>query len=123
MDCTGKSLVSKGYYYLWAVDILPTRNIAPTSCVQCCMQVQELDSRTFERIAKQGEFLTREYQAELGRDHMSSATKSSRSNLIALGQTVSQMYGEDVARDANLVPKTVAHFLSFKESGRESSRD
>jgi hypothetical protein len=77
------------------------------------MQVQELDSRTFERIAKQGEFLTREYRAELDRDPMSSATGSTRSNLIALGQTVSEMYGEAVARDANLVPKTLAHFLCF----------
>jgi hypothetical protein len=82
------------------------------------MQVQELDSRTFERIAKQGDFLTRLYRVELGRDPMSRATEASRSNLIALGQTVTQMYGDAFARDANLVPTRVANFLSLDASSR-----
>jgi hypothetical protein len=56
--------------------------------------VEELDSTTIERLAKQGEFLLRIYQAELAKDFSSHATGSSRSNLIALRYTVKQIYGD-----------------------------
>ena len=74
------------------------------------MQVQEIGNGTFEHIANQGEFLLRMYRAELGKDPNSRATESSRSNLIALGHTVYQMYGEAVAREADLVPTKRANF-------------
>ena len=49
----------------------------------------------------------------------SRATEASRSNLIALGQTVTQVYGDSFARDANLVPTRVANFLSFDDSSQD----
>jgi hypothetical protein len=64
------------------------------------MQVAEqLDSVTTERLRKQSEFLLRIYNAEVAKDPTSHATKSSRSNVIAMQHTVSQMYGEAIARD------------------------
>jgi hypothetical protein len=59
--------------------------------------VEELDSTTIERLAKQGEFLLRIYQAELAKDFSSRSTESSRSNLIALRHTVKQIYGDEAA--------------------------
>jgi hypothetical protein len=56
------------------------------------------------RDAQQDEFLLRMYQAEFAKDPSSRATKSSRSNLMALRHTMKQMYGEAVASGvANLV--------------------
>ncbi len=66
--------------------------------------LEEVDSRTVERLKEQDEFLLRMYQAEFAKDPSSRATKSSRSNLMALRHTMKQMYGEAVASDvANLV--------------------
>jgi hypothetical protein len=65
--------------------------------------VEELDSKTMERLGEQGEFLLRLYQAELAKDPTSHATASSRSNLMAVQHTIKQIYGTAVARDvANL---------------------
>jgi len=61
--------------------------------------LQELDSKSLERLKKQSEFLTRSYQAELIQDPTSQATESSRSNLIALQHTAKQMYGKAVAQN------------------------
>ena len=61
--------------------------------------LQELDSKSLERLKKQSEFLTRSYQAELIQDPTSQATESSRSNLIALHHTAKQMYGKAVAQN------------------------
>ena len=61
--------------------------------------LQELDSKSLERLKKQSEFLTRSYQAELIQDPTSQATESSRSNLIALQHTAKQLYGEAVAQN------------------------
>jgi hypothetical protein len=64
----------------------------------------QLDSRTIERLKEQGGFLLRMYQAEFSKDPTSRATKSSRSNVIALRHTLKQMYGETVASEvADLV--------------------
>jgi hypothetical protein len=63
---------------------------------------KERDPRTSERLEKQDEFLTKVYQAELAQDPTSHATESSRSNLIALRHTVSQIYGGPSGRDALL---------------------
>jgi len=65
--------------------------------------LEEVDSRTIERH-KEYEFLLRMYPAEFAKNPSSRATKSSRSNLMALRHTMKQMYGEAVASDvANLV--------------------
>ena len=69
--------------------------------------LEERDSGTIERLAKQNGFLLSTYQAELAKDPASRATESSRSNLIALWHTIWQIYGSAVARDvANLVYAT-----------------
>src|ERR1700730_18486845 len=70
------------------------------SCVQCGMDsLEELDSRTMERLGKQGGFLLNTYHAELAKDPASRATESSRSNVIALWHTIKQIYGSAAARD------------------------
>jgi hypothetical protein len=61
--------------------------------------VEQLDSITIERLRKQGEFLLRIYQAEFAKAPTSRATECSRSNVIAMQHTVTQMYGEAVAQD------------------------
>jgi len=59
--------------------------------------LEERDSGTIERLAKQNGFLLSTYQAELAKDPASRATESSRSNLIALWHTIWQIYGSAVA--------------------------
>jgi hypothetical protein len=61
--------------------------------------LEELDSIAIERLGQQGKFLLRIHQANLAKDPTSHATKSSRSNLMAVQHTVGEMYGEAVARD------------------------
>jgi hypothetical protein len=62
-----------------------------------CMQfLEEVESGTVERLKKQAELLVRTYQREFALDPDSGATKSSRSNVIALRHTLKQMYGEAV---------------------------
>jgi hypothetical protein len=65
--------------------------------------LEELDSIAITRLGQQGRFLLRIHQADLAKDPLSHATKSSRSNLMAVQHTVKEMYGEAIARDvANL---------------------
>jgi hypothetical protein len=61
--------------------------------------LEELDSITIDRLEKQGRFLLRIHRTDLAKDPTSHATKSSRSNLMAVQHTVEEMYGEAVARD------------------------
>ena len=61
--------------------------------------MEDLDSGSITRLGKQHRFLLRMHQAELAKDHLSRATKSSRSNLMAVQHTVRQMYGEAVGQD------------------------
>jgi len=61
--------------------------------------LEELDSITINRLGKQGRFLLRIHQADLAEDPASHATKSSRSNLMAVQHTVREMYGKGVAQD------------------------
>ena len=69
--------------------------------------MEELDSITIKRLGEQSRFLLRIHQAELAKNPTSRATKSSRSNLMAVQHTLEQMYGKAVARDvANLVTPT-----------------
>jgi hypothetical protein len=60
---------------------------------------QEVGPETIERVGKQIRFLFRIHQADLAKDATSHATESSRSNLMALQDTVKMVYGEAVARD------------------------
>jgi hypothetical protein len=55
---------------------------------------EQLYLGTLERLRKQSALLMRLYQAELTSDPTSSATESSRSNLMALHHTIAQMYGD-----------------------------
>ena len=55
------------------------------------------DSATSERLKKENGLLPRIYQAAFARDPTSHATESARSNLIALRDTVRQVYGERAA--------------------------
>lgn len=50
--------------------------------------VEELDSKTIERLGKQRGFLLMRHEAELAKDPTSEATGSSRSNLMAVEHTV-----------------------------------
>jgi hypothetical protein len=51
----------------------------------------------FNRMAKQDELLLQTYQDELAKDPMSHATEASRSNLIAIRHTATQMYEETLS--------------------------
>jgi hypothetical protein len=55
--------------------------------------VDEIDPTTVERLEKQGDFLLRIYRREFAKDPGSCATRSSRSNVIALQHSVRQIYG------------------------------
>ena len=69
--------------------------------------VEEIDSETIERLAKQREFLLMVQHAELAKDPTSRATQSSRTNLMAAQHTIRQLYGEVVAREvADLLTPT-----------------
>ena len=79
--------------------------------------VGELDFGTVQRLGKQGGFLLRLHQTEFAKDSTSSATESSRSNLIAMQHTVNEMYGEGVARQvANLSMLIASHVHERSES-------
>ena len=58
----------------------------------------QIDADTSERLDEQSELLLRIYQAELAKDPSSRATESSRSNMIALGHSVDQIYGKGALR-------------------------
>jgi hypothetical protein len=66
--------------------------------------LEKPDSIAIARLGKQHRLLLRIHQANLAKDPTSRATKSSRSNLMAVQHTVKEMYGEANARNvANLV--------------------
>ena len=61
--------------------------------------VEEPDSETIKRLAKQREFLLMVHHAELAKDPASRATESCRSNLMAAQHTIRQVYGEAFTRE------------------------
>jgi len=62
------------------------------------MQIEaHIKAETIKRLEEQSKLLVRTYQAELAKDPTSRATKSSRSNLIALSHTLKQIDGEATA--------------------------
>jgi hypothetical protein len=54
---------------------------------------------TINRLGEQSGLLLKTYQAELTKNPHSEATKSSRSNLIALLHTIHQVYGASISLD------------------------
>jgi len=58
----------------------------------------QIDVETIERLDDQSELLLRMYQLGLAKAPGSRATKSSRSNKIALRHTIDQIYGEAASR-------------------------
>jgi len=57
------------------------------------------NAATLQRLGEQSGFLLRTYQTEFARNPDSEATKSSRSNLIALLHTIHQVYGASISLD------------------------
>jgi hypothetical protein len=57
------------------------------------------DSKRIARLDKQGGFLLRVYEPEVGKDPTSRATESSRNNMIVLRHTIAQTYGEAADRE------------------------
>ena len=58
-----------------------------------------LDAETSERLEEQIRLLLRIYRAEFTKDPASPATKSSRSNMIALRHSINQIYGAAAGLD------------------------
>jgi hypothetical protein len=63
--------------------------------------VEAPNQETIERLRTQVSFVLGLYRAELAKDPTSPASKTSRSNLLAVEHTVRQMYGDAVARDVS----------------------
>jgi hypothetical protein len=59
------------------------------------------NAATVQRLGEQSGFLLKTYRAEFARDPDSEATKSSRSNLIALLHTIHQVYGASISMDVS----------------------
>jgi hypothetical protein len=58
------------------------------------MQIEaHFDAETVKRLEEQSELLLRTYQADFAKDPTSPATETSRSNMIALRHSISQIYG------------------------------
>jgi hypothetical protein len=75
----------------------------------------ELNIGTVDRLEEQSRLLLRTYHLELAKDAESHATASSRSNLMALLHTITQIYGEAAAIDVKkAVGYTCAPALSEK---------
>lgn len=60
---------------------------------------KQANAATIERLGEQGGWLLNRYKAEFAKDPDSQATKSSRSNLIALLHTIHQVYGASISLD------------------------
>ena len=63
-------------------------------------RVEDVDAGTIQRLADQRGLLLRTHRIELAKDPTSNATKSSRSNLIAVQHTIEAVYGATTARDS-----------------------
>jgi hypothetical protein len=68
------------------------------------------DAETIERLEEQSGLLVKMYDAEFAKDPTSSATESSRSNMIALRHSIHQIYGQAAAVEVanSLSPATDA---------------
>jgi hypothetical protein len=63
-------------------------------------RVEDVNAETIQRLANQRGMLLRTHRTELAKDPTSDATKSSRSNLIAVQHTIEEVYGATTARDS-----------------------
>jgi hypothetical protein len=63
-------------------------------------RLEDVDAATIQRLADQRGMLLRTHRIELAKDPTSAATKSSRSNLIAVQHTIEEVYGATTARDS-----------------------
>jgi len=64
------------------------------------MQIEaHFDAETVKRLEEQSELLLRTYQADFAKDPTSPATETSRSNMIALRHSISQIYGAAAGLD------------------------
>jgi hypothetical protein len=69
------------------------RNFSPVTMYNKEMKSKiQPDSETIARLEKQAAFLSMVYEAEFAKDPTSHATESSRSNMIAVRDTINQMY-------------------------------
>ena len=76
---------------------------------------KQFNAATIERLGEQSGWLLKRYKAEVAKDPDSQATKSSRSNLIALLHTIHQVYGASISRDvSNGLGSTDLHSESDK---------
>jgi hypothetical protein len=62
---------------------------------------KQFNAATIERLGDQSGLLLKAYRAAFARDPNSQATKSSRSNLIALLHTIHQVYGASISLDVS----------------------
>jgi hypothetical protein len=65
--------------------------------VKSMQKEAHFDAETIERLEEQSGFLLKMYAAEFAKDPSSPATKSSRSNMIALRHSINQIYGQAAA--------------------------
>jgi hypothetical protein len=77
-----------------------------------------IDTETIERLGKQGRLLLRIYRREFGTDPTSDATERSRSNIIALRDSISLIYGQAVALEvANSLGPAAEVVLTDERAG------
>jgi hypothetical protein len=78
------------------------------------MQIEaQLDTATMKRLKNQGRMLLRIYRRELEMDPASAATERSRSNVMALQDSIRLVYGQAVALEvANSLGSTTEIALS-----------
>ena len=76
---------------------------------------RKFNKGTIERLGEQSGLLLKAYKAEFARDPDSQATKSSRSNLIALHHTIHQVYGASISSG-------VSYALGFLDLPAESDK-
>ena len=83
-----------------AIFVILHSNCDALICVQYSMQIEaHLDAETIERLEEQSELLQRMYRAEFAKDPTSTATETSRSNMIALRHSIDQIYGAAAGLD------------------------
>lgn len=76
------------------------------------------DGDTIERLEEQSRLLLKMYEAELAKDPTSPATKSSRSNMIALRHSINQIYGQSAALEvANFLGSAIVAVPADEQAG------
>jgi hypothetical protein len=68
-----------------------------------------VSSETIERLEEQSRLLLRMYRVEFAKDPTSPATEHTRSNMIALRHSITQIYGQAAALDVANAMDCAAH--------------